>query len=383
MDDSLNIAHTEQLPHDIVPEEFAAEVKRLINQLTMLHARVAEVEGEPRFVFDMGMELEVSVMYISDDEADARMKHQGIVFDMQKGPMACYQVFVTPTRKLMNTTISNMLCDGWSYTVYGNGVVMGALNHWECINSNQNTFPMYLDELENLRRTPRFDCDRDWWIEYMRDVNRLSDFAIKEDYENGRLICKRLQYNKTQLEENCRRNKISVTEVLLTAWAMALGEMTCKDRGKTVTFITTTRGRTRKYFESFGNYLVEKALRIDIGPMDTPKEALQKVRHANFVTNRHNLFTEQDLEPYIGDSDRGTCVLFNEDIDHTEWEVDGRHPRIVYEQPAETCEFLMGILWGRPDCYEMEVTYSQPLYREEDVDRFVERFDYWFRELLK
>lgn len=379
-DDSINIVHTELLPSETDVVDFAAEMKRLARQLTILQTRVEERNGEPRLVYDHNIEVEVTVHEISDEEADARMKHQGILFDMNKGPMVCFNIFVTPTRKLINTAQSNMLLDGWSMNTMNIMLVKGALTHLESFSEEYNLFPEHLVHLEEQRRSPRFEHDKSWWLDYMKGIDHLTDFAIKEDYECGKMVFRTCFFDKGSVLEACHRKSIAPAEVLLAAWTLALADMT---QQKTITFITSNRGRTRRQMNVLGNYLVEKALRIDVEPGDTPMEVVTKVQHANFMTNLHHLFTEQDLEPYIGASDCGTCVIFNEDMDHTEWTVEGKRPKRVFEIPTETCEFLCGIMWGRNNRYELELTYSEPLYREEEVDRFLERFVSWFHEFLK
>lgn len=383
-DDTLNIEPTHLLNYDTDVEVLVTESERLIAQLLVLHARVVEIEGEPRWVFDPEVNPEVELLHVSDEEAEEIINHQHHLFDLNQGPLAHFQVIVTPTRKFFWVSISNMLCDGWSISRISNRIPIGTMHHWTSITEEQNSFTDYLEQLEELRKSTRFERDRDWWIAYMAGIDQLTDFAVKDEYEVGRVVLKQRIYDSAILDAASQRNRISIVEALLTAWAMALRDMTSASEAlNSISFITLNRGRTKQQLEVLGNFLVEKALRIDIAAEDTPVQVLEKVRHANFVTNLHSLFTEQDLEPYIGDSDRGTCVLFNEGMDHTESWVDGIVPSPRYPEPSETCGFICGILWGRGDRYELEVTYSEPLYRKEDVERFMERFDHWFCEILK
>lgn len=383
-DDTLVIGRAHWLNYDTDVEELVAEAERLIALLWVLHARVAEIGGELRLIYDPGVTPPLDVLYVSEEEADDIIDHQHYLLDLNQGPLAHFQIIVSPTRKFFRSSISNMLCDGWSIIRISNRIPIGTMHHWTSITEEQNSFTDYLEQLEKLRKSTRFERDRDWWIAYMEGIDQLTDFAVKDEYEVGRVVLKQRIYDSAILDAASQRNRISIAEALLTAWAMALRDMTSASEAlNSISFITLNRGRTKQQLEVLGNFLVEKALRIDIAAEDTPVQVLEKVRHANFVTNLHSLFTEQDLEPYIGDSDRGTCVLFNEGMDHTESWVDGIVPSPRYPEPSETSEFLSGILWGRGDRYELEVTYSEPLYREEDVDRFVERFDHWFCEILK
>ncbi len=382
-DDSLVIEPHLPLSNDVDVEALIAESQKLIKDVWVLHTRVIEAAGEPRLLFVPAITPRWEVVNLSDDEADEYISHQHHLLDLNKGPMARFVVIVTPTRKFLKSAISNMLCDGWSISMIANRIPFGTMNHWTSISKEQNQFPMYLEQLEALRASFRFERDREWWIEYMKGVDRLTDFAVREEYEVGKVILKRRIFDKASIDAACQKQKISVIEALLTAWAMALRDMTAVSESlSTITFITLNRGRTRRQMDVLGNFLIEKALRVDIAVDDTIVEVMRKVRRANFVTNLHSLFTEQDLEPYIGDCDQGTCVIYNEDMDHAESIVDGVVPHPCYPEPTETCEFLSGILWGRKDKYELEVTYSEPLYREEDVDRFVERVVYWFNECL-
>lgn len=383
-DDTLVIGRAHWLNYDTDVEELVAEAERLIALLWVLHARVAEIGGELRLIYDPGVNPPLDVLYVSEEEADDIIDHQHYLLDLNQGPLAHFQIIVSPTRKFFRSSISNMLCDGWSISMITNRIPIGTLHHWTEVSEELNSFPAYLEQLEALRRSPRYERDRAWWIDYMQGIDQLTDFAIKEEYEAGRVVLKLRIYDKATIDAACRRQEISVTETLLTAWALALRDMTAAAEDlSTISFITLNRGRTKRQMEALGNFLLEKALRIEIAATDKPMDVLQKVRHANFVTQLHSLFTEQDLEPYIGDCDRGTCVFFNEVIDHSESVVEGVTPCFRNPEQTETSEFLSGILWGRQDKYELEVSYSEPLYREEDVERFVERFDHWRCEILR
>lgn len=382
-DDALNIEPAIGLSYDTDAEVLLAEAERLIDDIVVLHARVVEIGGEPRMEFAPEVKPKIEVLYLSEEEAEQIMDHRHDSFDLNRGPLAHFRLIVTPTRKLFRISISNLLCDGWSISMIINRIPIGTEHHWTSISEHQNSFPEYLEQLEELRLSPRFERDRDWWMEYMKGIDRATDFAIKDEYEVGRVIQKLHVFNKPETDAACMRRRISISEAMLTAWAMALRDMTsASDALSSICFITLTRGRTRQQLDVLGNFLQEKVLRVDIAAEDTPADVLGKVRHANFVTQLHSLFTVQDLASCIGTGNRGTCVLFNEEIDHGEGMVNGVFPRVRHTMPTETCEFITGILWGRYGQYELEITYSEPLYREEDVDRFMERFVYWFNEIL-
>ncbi len=383
-DDTLVIEPSVALSYDTDVEALVTEAERLIDDIVVLHARVVEIGGEPRLIFDPAVRPMVEVCYVSDAEAEEIIDHRHVLPDLNRGPMAHFMILVTPTRKFIRASISNLLCDGWSICMITNRLPLGTLQHWTSISETQNSFPAYLEQLEAQRQSPRFERDRAWWMDYMKGVDRLTDFAIQEEYEDGKVILKKRIFDKTTLNAACQQQQCMLSEALLTAWAMALRDMTAGDEAHSdITLITLNRGRTRQQMDALGNYIVEKALRVDVAAEDHPTDVLQKVRHANFVTNLHCLFTEQDLEPYIGDRDQGTCVLYNEGMDHAESVVEGEVIPPRYTVPTKTCEFLTGILWGRQDTCELEVTYSEPLYREEDVERFVVRVEHWIREILK
>lgn len=58
-------------------------------------------EGEPRWVFDPEVNPEVELLHVSDEEAEEIIDHQHHLFDMNQGPLAHFQVIVTPTRKFV------------------------------------------------------------------------------------------------------------------------------------------------------------------------------------------------------------------------------------------------------------------------------------------
>ena len=109
-------------------------------------------------------------------------------------------------------------------------------------------------------------------------------------------------------------------------------------------------------------------------------QMVEQMRCELFAANRHSLYTNQDLREEHKAYDCGTTVLFNENIHNIL--VDGNTVLAQWTQFDSAYQFLSGMLIGCVGRFEMEFFYSEPLYTEEDMERFINRFMHWWHELL-
>ena len=385
-DDEVLLSFVVALPYSTDEHRMAKIATVYMQESPVCHSRIVDISGEPRLFPDMNMHLEAEIRYLSDDDCDRYIEHTGVQLDYYAGPMIRILILVTPTRKFYSPIVANMLFDGWSLNKFTNRIMFATFND-DCTPAfNNMSFFSHLERQEANRRSERYNADRQWWFDKVGGNGerlRLTDFAIKEHYEKGRFIKKVRVIDRLDTEARCQKKQITVNEVLNVAWAMALADMTnmaSGGRGGQVLFSTTKRGRSRNELESLGNFLFETTVCVDINPDISLSQMVELMRRQLFAANRHSLFTNQDLREELNAYDCGTTVLFNENIHNIL--VDGNTVLAQWTQYDSAYQFLTGILIGCVGQFEMEFSYSESLYAEEDMERFINRFMHWWHKLL-
>ena len=383
-DEEVLLSFVVALPYSADENRMAQITTAYMQESPVCHSRIVNISGEPRLFPDMNMQLEAEVRYLSDDDCDKYIEHTGVELDYYAGPMIRIFILVTPTRKFYSPIVANLLLDGWSLNKFTNRIMFATFNDDYTPVFNDMSFFSHLERLEANRHSERYNADRQWWLDKVGgnvERLRLTDFAIKEHYEKGRFIKKVKVIDRLDTEARCQRKQITVNEVLNMAWAMALADITniTKTGGK-VLFATTKRGRSRNELESLGNFLFETTVCVDINPDISLSQMVEQMRCELFAANRHSLYTNQDLREEHKAYDCGTTVLFNENIHNIL--VDGNTVLAQWTQFDSAYQFLSGMLIGCVGRFEMEFFYSEPLYSEEDMERFINRFMHWWHELL-
>ena len=383
-DEEVLLSFVVALPYSADENRMAQITTAYMQESPVCHSRIVNISGEPRLFPDMNMQLEAEVRYLSDDDCDKYIEHTGVELDYYAGPMIRIFILVTPTRKFYSPIVANLLLDGWSLNKFTNRIMFATFNDDYTPVFNDMSFFSHLERLEANRHSERYNADRQWWLDKVGgnvERLRLTDFAIKEHYEKGRFIKKVKVIDRLDTEARCQRKQITVNEVLNMAWAMALADITniTKTGGK-VLFATTKRGRSRNELESLGNFLFETTVCVDINPDISLSQMVEQMRSELFAANRHSLYTNQDLREEHKAYDCGTTVLFNENIHNIL--VDGNTVLAQWTQFDSAYQFLSGMLIGCVGRFEMEFFYSEPLYTEEDMERFINRFMHWWHELL-
>lgn len=383
-DEEVLLSFVVALPYSADENRMAQITTAYMQESPVCHSRIVNISGEPRLFPDMNMQLEAEVRYLSDDDCDKYIEHTGVELDYYAGPMIRIFILVTPTRKFYSPIVANLLLDGWSLNKFTNRIMFATFNDDYTPVFNDMSFFSHLERLEANRHSERYNADRQWWLDKVGgnvERLRLTDFAIKEHYEKGRFIKKVKVIDRLDTEARCQRKQITVNEVLNMAWAMALADITniTKTGGK-VLFATTKRGRSRNELESLGNFLFETTVCVDINPDISLSQMVEQMRCELFAANRHSLYTNQDLREEHKAYDCGTTVLFNENIHNIL--VDGNTVLAQWTQFDSAYQFLSGMLIGCVGRFEMEFFYSEPLYTEEDMERFINRFMHWWHELL-
>ncbi|MCI6080624.1 MAG: condensation domain-containing protein [Prevotella sp.] len=383
-DEEVLLSFVVALPYSADENRMAQITTAYMQESPVCHSRIVNISGEPRLFPDMNMQLEAEVRYLSDDDCDKYIEHTGVELDFYAGPMIRIFILVTPTRKFYSPIVANLLFDGWSLSKFTNRIMFATFNDDYTPVFNDMSFFSHLERLEANRHSERYNADRQWWLDKVGGNGerlRLTDFAIKEHYEKGRFIKKVRVIDRLDTEARCQRKQITVNEVLSVAWAMALADMTnMSSGGGQVLFSTTKRGRTRNELESLGNFLFETTVCVDINPDISLSQMVEQMRSELFAANRHSLYTNQDLREEHNAYDCGTTVLFNENIHNIS--VDGNTVLAQWTQFDSAYQFLSGMLIGCVGRFEMEFFYSEPLYTEEDMERFINRFMHWWHELL-
>ena len=355
---------------EIDAQRLADAVKRTVGLYPFMKVRAEAVNGVPCFVPDADMETAVPVVKTDETDIKALCKKYTQPFDLAKGPLFRFTVFVTPVGVCLFSDMHHLITDGTSVTLFNQNlarIYAGAEPMTEQVNEFMlSTYEQELKQSDRYKQAERFFAEQLAGVE--TDSNLIADeFEDKPLHTGGEFVLTTgEQLTASRAERFCRDMGITENTLFLGAFAYALAKQSGQEQAL---FCLIENGRSdARLRRTFGMLVHTLPVCIKADDALTVGGYLAEVQQLLFGTIENDALSIVGLSEEYGVSSDILFVYQGAMLGDTDW--NGTPVPFELYKTDDAMSKLSLTVFKERDGYRLQFEYDASLYLPQTVEGF-------------
>ncbi|MEG0795247.1 MAG: condensation domain-containing protein [Odoribacter sp.] len=371
-----NLPASFRLSKSVDVERLKRAIRSVIEFYPIFRTRVITQNGELRQYSDDNLQIDIPVIYISEEEVEQQISEFIRPFDPQKEALIRSLLIETPVALYFILDVYHLIWDGVSYALMMHFIDM-AYSNQPLVREQMSLYEYAEQEILSIG-TPSYQRAATYYKEKFKDVE-IARLAQKNNHE-GYIIQKKVFITRELIDDFCAQQGVTPNLLFMSAFEIVLSRFSGE---KNIAYATMNHGRIdKKLRESLGAFIKIAPVLIRINEtqelidfIKSHKQEFTSTIHFGIFPFLHFCQQQGIISEQINFGFQGAVteevILCGENIEGEQRLLSG----LSAEEPSV-------LVYWMHDAYEIRLQYVECQYEDDYMQRFIDAMVICIKQIL-